>query len=320
MAGIVFLGSCIVIHYFFPDHSLFDYVLKYAIYGGPYRDYVMLSRGAFLENTEHSSSSEHTEMMYIPHEMHFELSIPEQFVHPGLVLTEDSTYKTKGWVSMTDPLNQNLLVEWKEIMQQLNENEQTRFTPMDEILKGCAYMHVKELQDTLGQNNILVQRCEHVSMQKAHTVLDPLPFNADKERYGNMVCLVNKIHNPYKNEDKWEGDLWFMHTPYIFHVRLSYPSNLSQLALDEQPHEALEKYAAKISRSVPYQQQICSKVHPTNDPKEISLMLRNQLIQIYMRNKFKKHSTLEAHVVPPQGKAAQKSTEEEKSSKKGWFW
>lgn len=337
IGSIIFLGICLFIHYFFPDHSLIDYILKYA-YGGPYRDYVLLTRGVFLDKLDDTDSfksegdnldalndslDKQPTKIYVPSEMHFEIEIPEHFIHPGLVLTEDTTYKTKGWFSMTDPLQQNLFVEWKDIMQHLNENEQTKYTPMDELLKGCAFMYAKELQDILGEKNVHIQRSEYISMRNTEQHLNPIPTTRENEKYGDMVCLVSRINNPYKKEEKWEGDIWFLHTPYVFHIRLSYPSSLSKLAngQDSQDTQAtqerLQKLASKISRNSDYQEQIIKKITITNNPTEISKMLRNQLIEIYLKNKFKRHGSVEVRTIP---KKNEDKEPKEAEKKKGWFW
>jgi hypothetical protein len=87
--------------------------------------------------------------------------IPEYFIQPGLKIHENSQFKMEGAVSVCchlccliqkvrDIAGRTLFVQWQRNTEVLQANKQSKYTPMQELLKACAYNHVKFLKKRLN--------------------------------------------------------------------------------------------------------------------------------------------------------------------------
>jgi hypothetical protein len=89
---------------------------------------------------------------------------------------------------MKDIVHQHFICEWERINLCLERNHQSSFTPLNEILKGCAYRHVQNLKNRVDE--IHIQRLEYIT-KDLNSPLDPIV--GVEEIPSDLVCCVTKI-------------------------------------------------------------------------------------------------------------------------------
>jgi hypothetical protein len=90
---------------------------------------------------------------------------------------------------MKDIVHQHFFCEWERVNLCLERNHQSSFTPLNEILKGCAYRHVENLKNRVDE--IHIQRLEYISKEEDLKILDPI--SNLNEIPSDLVCCVTKI-------------------------------------------------------------------------------------------------------------------------------
>lgn len=214
-------------------------------------------------------------------------------VSPGTTIQEqDHTLRRKGKLVAQDLIHNSVACEWKRIDDVLRDMRMSVHTPLLEITKGCVYQDVQQAVDKYP--NLKVQRLEHIALHNDSICLDPLPSSLRqiaRQRHveQDMVCAVATVTDP-NGRSHWLGELYFIKAPYMFHFSVKYAPEkyeLAKLAHDqnmtpEQLQTAIRQFAESKTKRVDVQDQIVRAMqNPTMEPKEISLLLRNQLLQMY---------------------------------------
>eukprot|EP01080_Neovahlkampfia_damariscottae_P008870 gene8870-819_t len=233
--------------------------------GNPYKNYINLNRGTYLDFDD--------KRIFIPGEKQFSLNVPNNMITPGLEIEEgdDNSLRYEGMIHFKDILNQNLICNWERINLALELNNQSTYTPLNEVLKGTVFRHIENLKNRVDE--IHIQRLEYIS--KEYKLLDSIKNNDEKE-IENLICCVTKIPS---TKNLWRGDLFFFKYPYVIHLMIDYPFS----KLNENEKEKIiskfsnEKVKIKIK-------DILKNDNLMNDSKDISLKLRNDLIEIYKKS------------------------------------
>lgn len=171
-----------------PKGSFADYYRK-KFYGNAYRNYKDLEDGVYDFDDFHPKGA------YISQDFSFET--PSFLFQPGLEISEriektrivNKAVSLEKKIILKDRMNQCFVIDTKSCESKLEENEQSKFTPGLELLKGCSYRLVEKM---MAFDSFNVKKLEEI----------------DKK----MVLMIYQINN------KKRGSLWFIHNGSCFQV------------------------------------------------------------------------------------------------------
>ncbi len=245
----------------------------------------------------------------------------------GYTLHEINTLRFAGRISIVDIVGRQLHCEWRRIENVIEDNKLSLVTPAEEVLKSNAYetitklkkfnpdFHIQRLEfishasnsnskleplpdSVTGKNNTFVLPKD----SKMSVLTQPKQFSKQsmeskedqEDYYDNMLCMVSNI----ENGKRWFGSLFVIKAPYVYHISVNYPVAFEQFATmktkenwtDAQTKEKMDDFAKQVTSNAAFQERLKKQlVEETNsmEPKDISKLLRNQLLEIYS-DSFKK--------------------------------
>lgn len=117
------------------------------IFGNPFRNYINLQYGQYLKDETHPYG------YYLSPDLRLTFHIPQFLNQPGLEITEINSRSTmvdgKQYIEtkliIKDYIDQVLVCKSKAIPTVLKDNEQSTYTPVFEILKGCSYKFIERM-------------------------------------------------------------------------------------------------------------------------------------------------------------------------------
>ena len=105
-----------------------------------------------------------------------------------------------------DILNQHLICNWERVNLTLELNNQSNYTPLNQVLKGTVYRHIENLKNRVDEVHIQrIQRLEYINEYSSSSsiddkneqiiLLDPIKKNNEIEEKDlkDLICCVTKI-------------------------------------------------------------------------------------------------------------------------------
>jgi hypothetical protein len=226
---------------------------------------------------------------------------------------ETAQLRISGAVTIKDAIGNAVVCDWKRGAYVIKDQGQSQYTPLSEMLQGCAHTFFeKELSNIPG---IFIQRAEYLHLSPKSeekkdqelfpAPLDPVPAYLKEIEAGknipDMVIVVAK--SPSGNGTyRWRGDAWYYHHPYFFHLSYSHPTdfaefnrqriseNWDQKQFVEAADEKANKKYGKLSDAFrnQYTKEIIEEAPLTNNDSEMSKFIRNRLIGLHRENFYKR--------------------------------
>jgi hypothetical protein len=316
LIGIVVLSE--INYYIMPDLS-FGNAWRKLVFGNPFRNYENMIRGKVMylalpkeyqipetvaEQVGDQSliSTENERVIYISLERKFHLIIPKNFVPLGLTITEHNS-NIRGYTSFSakDIIGNQLNVEWQRASQLFAQTQLSIYTPMQDALQHIAHFSLDKLNESV--DNLHVQRIEYLTSKKQADMgtdansnqtipkeLDPVPFFKEKNlQHQDLLIVVTKATKDHKIN--WQGHMFSIEYPYVYHISLDLPEQVVAFGESHRDRPVTEselnEVARRVSKVNSLQQVIKGNFkYAPSDPKDISKLLRNQLLAIHYNSFF----------------------------------
>jgi len=140
-------------YYLNPMNSFGDSVRKF-FKGYPYRQYF---------NTRGPVTKFQGRFLLISDDQEFHLYIPRFLIDSGISVTETSRALRYGKITMKDILGKTFVCEWQRVEDALVRLEQSKFTPIPDVLQASAYRQVESYVNRYPPEKFFIQRLEYIS-------------------------------------------------------------------------------------------------------------------------------------------------------------